>query len=166
MKKVIILAAGLLLALSAPVAAGGYCPAGGCKPPPPPPPPVLEPEAAAIVCGDPRLWVQIDNTASTVAANIKIVSKHGDKTKVPARRVIKKTVADGSVKVIGPRWTRGNGAMVRVWSVDEAGRHIERLLAFELRSPVPWGEGVCPADRFGEPDWSAPHYSTVAAPHA
>lgn len=157
MKKIVLLAAGLLLAASLPAAAGDYCPATGC----PPPQEVLEPEAAAIVCGDPRLWVQIDNTASNVAANIKVVSKHGDKSRVPARRVIKRTVADGSVKVIGPRWTRGNGAPVRVWSVDEAGKHIELLLSFELRNPVPWGEGVCPSDRFGEPDWSAPHYIPV-----
>ena len=125
----------------------------------------FEPEASVIICGDPRAWVEADNSDSKVPAKYKWVFWKGDKSipRADAKVTIIRWVPAGEVRVWGPRWVRGNGNPLRVKAKREGG-DWQTLIDIEVRNPVPWGQGVCPADRFGEPDWRVPHFSTKTLP--
>lgn len=165
MKKMLMAALSLSLLggaiVAAPVTATGdhECDQDEC-----PPRIMIQPEADAIVCGDPRLWVLADNEGSNVDLHYRVVFKTGQKAAkfAPFRRVVKRWVGAGDVVEIGPRWARGKGAKVRVSVQDPFTQKWDPVpvLTFELWNPVSWGVGVCPDSRFGEPDWSDPHYTS------
>jgi hypothetical protein len=156
-----LIVAGLVLASAAPVAAGGdYCPSGGdCPPPEPPQEDVFQVDADAVICGDPRLWVQYENSGN-VDSTAKLVFFKGSQKRFG--KVVKKTSLDAGVtKVIGPRWIRGGGAKVVVKAWDPLEQSWALLLKWEQRTfGDAWGTGDCPVNRFGEPTFENPRYTT------
>jgi hypothetical protein len=108
-----------------------------------PAPPSKYAPAASIseVCGDPRIRIVLDNTASTVSATFKILFRH---PQIKGKRVVKyKTLPAGASKATEWTWVRG-GNWVRV-------RDIRQTLLAKKRivDPTPWGKGSCPQSRHG-----------------
>ena len=163
MKRVLVLVATMMLASIAPVAAGGdhhtYCPAGGDYECPPPEPKVLNVEADVMVCGDPRMWVRVENTG-TVDTSIKWVFRDGNKAKGAPRKVVTTSLPAGVTKVLGARWVLGSGAPVKIKFWRPQAQYWAPLLKFENQWGEPWGTAGCPADRFGTPSWDSPRYTT------
>lgn len=156
MKRLMLIVAGLVLASAAPVAAGGdhhYCPAGGdCKPPEPA---VLNVEADVVVCGDPRMWVRWENDGD-IDTTVKWVFRSGNKAKGAPKRVVQRFLPAGDVSILGPRWVLGNGAVVKLKAWDPQNEWWYAVLKFRNYRDGRWGEGSCPADRFGQPTWDSP----------
>jgi hypothetical protein len=159
MKKIMLIIAGLMLATAAPVAAGDYqCATNPCEPPKEE---VLQVDIDAIVCGDPRLFAQYENSGDLDSA-VKLVFRAG-KYKQFNKRVIKTQLDAGESAVIGPRWIRGGGAWVkfRIWDPIAESWSDPPALAWQQQTfGEPWGTLGCPADRFGEPSFETPRYTT------
>lgn len=95
-------------------------------------------------CGDPRVIVTLDNSQSTLPADLKIIWKHGAKNK----RIVKKhTLAPGQIHYTGWLWVRGskNGKnFVRIRD------QYQQLLAVKrIVKSTPWGQGDCPVSLRG-----------------
>lgn len=162
MKRALVLVVGMMLASIAPVAAGGdhHCSGTACEPPPVDP--VFQVDAQAMVCGDPRLFWQGINTG-TVPSVIKVVAYDG-KYKTGHKIVMKKFLPQGATRSWGPRWIRGNGSavVIRAWDPITETWSNPPLLRWKQTTFAPWwGTQGCPANRFGEPDWTQAHHSTI-----
>jgi hypothetical protein len=155
MKKLMLIVAGLLLATAAPVAAGDreFCLATECKPP------VLEVEADVLVCGDPRMWVRWENTGN-VDTKVKWVFRDGNKKKGALLKRVENPLDAGQTRIKGPRWVLGGGATVKLKVYDPINEWWFRILEFKNYRDGRWGEGDCPADRFGTPTWNDPTHTT------
>lgn len=154
MKKVMLIVVGLML-LAAPAAAGDrqFCLTTGCEPP------RLDVEADVVVCGDPRMWVRWQNTGN-VDTRLKWVFRDGNKQKGALLKRVVKPLDAGRTKITGPRWVLGNGATVRLKVYDPINEWWFSILTFRNYRDGQWGQGDCPANRFGTPTWENPTQST------
>jgi len=102
-----------------------------------------DPQASILVCGDPRVQATLDNTDSVVPTTFKMVWKNGNKSVIPARKVIKKDVAVGAVRVLSWRWVRGGGSKLKItaWNPD-IGQWVPILIERIWAGPA-WGTGDC-----------------------
>jgi hypothetical protein len=86
-------------------------------------------------CGDPRVRVTLDNSASTIPAQFKVIYKHAAKNK----RIVKFfDLAPGQVHMTDWMWVRGHGNYVRVRD-----QYQELLAKTRILAPIPWGQGTC-----------------------
>ena len=157
MRKILAMVATMMIAGAIPAAAGDYhCAGSECEPPEPQ---VFGVEADVKVCGDPRMWVRYENTGD-IDTTVKWVFRDGNKQKGSPKVVVQRYLGAGSTIVLGSRWVLGNGAVVKVKAYDPVNEWWFAVLKFRNYWDGRWGEGDCPANRFGTPTWDDPTQSS------
>jgi len=105
------------------------------------------------------MWVRGENSGN-VDSGLKVVFYKGSQKEF-GKVTVKKTLPGGVTKIVGPRWVRGGGATVKIrtWNPDTEVWDL-RIKFDQNEYGDAWGTGDCPENRFGEPTWENPRYTT------